>query len=56
MSRISRVTDSLVAIGESGLRDVFDADIGWLGRVQGADQMAYVAVASNPPEALFCLL
>ena len=52
---ISRVTDSVAAIDESTLRDLFDADLGWCQRIEGSDEMAHVAVASNPPEALFRL-
>ena len=52
---ISRVTDSVPAIDESTLRHLFDADLGWCQRIEGSDEMAHVAVASNPPEALFRL-
>ena len=49
---ISRVTDSVPAVDESTLRHLFDADLGWGQRIEGSDEMAHVAVASNPPEAL----
>jgi hypothetical protein len=46
------VTDSVPIIDESTSRHLFDADLGWGHRVEGSDEMAHVAVASNPPEAL----
>ena len=46
------MTDSVPAIDESTLRDLFDADRGWSQRIEGGDEMVHVAVASNPPETL----
>ena len=48
----SRVANSVPAIDESTLRHLFDADLGWSQRIEGSEEMAHVAVASNPPEAL----
>ena len=48
---ISRVANSVPAIDESTLRHLFDADLGWSQRIEHSDEMAHVAVASNPPEA-----
>ena len=49
------MANSIPAIDESTLRDLFDADRGWGQRIEGSDEMVHVAVASNPPEALFHL-
>ena len=49
----SRVANSVPAVDESTLRDLFDADRGWGQPIEGSDEMVHVAVASNPPEALF---